>query len=84
MVPRKRPTAYSRVISLPKLTAVMLRPLVAKPTHRIHARTGDNSPTDGTKCCPSVPADLKHMKMGLLITSLCQCQGKIACASVAC
>ncbi len=44
MVPRKSPKPYNMVISLPKLAAVMTRPLTARPIQRTHAKAGDNSP----------------------------------------
>ena len=44
MVPRNSPKAYNTVISLPKLAAVMTRPLAARPIQRAHATAGDSSP----------------------------------------
>ena len=52
MVPRPSPKAYSMVISLPKLTAVMPRPAAARPMHRTHARAGDSSPAKHAQVRP--------------------------------
>lgn len=52
MVPRPSPKAYSMVISLPKLAAVMPRPAAARPMHRTHARAGDSSPAKHAQLRP--------------------------------